>query len=127
MALHSPTSLPGPEAATRLPVVAQLYVTAVAMVALGSMWGESGWWHLALVAVALPTSLVALWVSFYARLAASLVLGLDPTGTAWPLVVVWVGVWTLTAWVNVQLVLKVRRAGWGAVPARPVTPYDDED
>ncbi len=107
----TPSALP----LVRLVGPAQIYVATVAALAIGSMVGNSGAWHVALVVLALPLSLLALWVSFYAGLAVGFVLGHDPAQFSWPVALVWVAVWTVTAWINAQLVQKVLRSGWAAV------------
>ncbi len=112
----------GTVAPTGLSVIGQLYVSAVAVVAVVSLWSDSSFWHLALVTLALPLSLLALWVSFYARMAVAFAFGEDPTGFSWEVAVVWVAVWTLTAWINAQLFHKLRRAGW-----RAIAPWPSED
>ena len=108
-----------------LSLLGRLYVGAVALVALVSLWADSSFWHLALVTLALPLSLLALWVSFYARMAVAFVFGHDPSGFSWEVAVVWVGVWTVTAWINAQLIQKLVRSGWRTVAARPTEEPED--
>ena len=103
---------------TRLSTIGQLYVTTVGAVAVLSIVAESSAWHVALVILTLPLSLLALWVGYYAGLAVGYVTGVEGDHLSWPVVVVWVAVWTMTAWLNAQLAQKVARAGWRAVPAR---------
>ena len=79
---------------------------------------ESSAWHVALVVLTLPLSLLALWVGYYSGLAVALVTGTNAGELSWPVVAVWVAVWTMTAWLNAQLAQKVLRVGWRAVPAR---------
>lgn len=111
-----------------LSVLGQLYVVAVALVAAVSLWSDAGFWHPALVVLALPLSLLALWVSFYARVTVAVVFGDDPTGSSWAVAVVWVAIWTLTAWINAQVIQKLVRSGWRAVAARPAEePEESED
>jgi len=104
---------------SRLSTVGQLYVTTVAALALLSIVAESTAWHVALVVLTLPLSLLALWVGYYAGLAVGFVTGATGGDLSWPVVVVWVAVWTMTAWLNAQVAQKVLRVGWRAVPARP--------
>jgi hypothetical protein len=103
---------------SRLSMVGQLYVTTVGAVALLSLLAESPAWHVALVVLTLPLSLLALWIGYYGGLAVSLVTGTQAGELSWPVVVVWVAVWTMTAWLNAQVAQKVFRVGWRAVPAR---------
>ena len=112
---------------SRLSTVGQLYVTTVGAVALLSLLAESSAWHVALVVLTLPLSLLALWVGYYAGLAVALVTGGPSDQLSWPVVVVWVAVWTMTAWMNAQLAQKVFRVGWRAVAARPLEDADLED
>jgi hypothetical protein len=111
---------------SRLSAVGQLYVTTVGAVALFSLLADSSAWHVALVVLALPLSLLALWVGYYGGLAVGLVTGAPAGELSWPVVVVWVAVWTMTAWLNAQLAQKVLRVGWRAVPARRVDEGDDD-
>lgn len=114
---------------TRLPGAGQLYVTTVSAVSFLSLLTEWKGWYFALVVLALPLSLLALWVSFYAGLAVGFVVGHDPAQFSWPVAVVWVTVWTMTAWVNAQVGRKVWRKGWAAVSPRrhelDLDAYDD--
>jgi hypothetical protein len=112
---------------TRLSTVGQLYVTTVAAVALLSLVAGSSAWHITLVILTLPLSLLALWVGYYAALATGLVVGASGHDLSWPVVVVWVTVWTMTAWLNAQLAQKVFRVGWRAMPARPFEDVDLDD
>ena len=109
---------------SRLSTAGQLYVTSVSAVALLSLLAESSAWHVALVVLTLPLSLLALWVGYYGGLAVGFVTGAPADQLSWPVVVVWVAVWTMTAWLNAQVAQKVLRVGWRAVPARP---FDDAD
>jgi hypothetical protein len=120
--MNSPTVVPP---VNRLSAVGQLYVTTVGAVALLSLLAESSGWHVALVILTLPLSLLALWVGYYAGLAVGLVIGAQGAEPAWPVVVVWVAVWTMTAWLNAQVAQKVLRVGWRAMPARPAEEIDD--
>jgi hypothetical protein len=110
----------------RLSGVGQLYVTTVGAVALLTMVQGSHAWYVVLVVLALPLSLLALWVGFYASMAVGFALGTDPGDISWPVVVVWVAVWTMTAWVNAQIGQKVRRSGWAAIAPRPFVDRDDD-
>ena len=121
--MESPSVTPS---MSRLSAVGQLYVTTVGAVALLSIIAESAAYHVALIVLALPLSLLALWIGYYGGLAMTLVTGTDAGELSWPVVVVWVAVWTMTAWLNAQLAQKVLRAGWRAVPARRVDDADDE-
>jgi hypothetical protein len=103
---------------SRLSAVGQLYVTTVGAVALLSVVAESTSWHVVLVVLALPLSLLALWVGYYGGLAVGFVTGASISELSWPVVVVWVAVWTMTAWLNAQVAQKVLRVGWRAVPPR---------
>ena len=119
---------PDRQAPAGLSVLGQAYVGVVALVAVLSLWSDASFWHLALVALALPLSLLALWVSFYARMAVAFAFGHDPMGFSWEVAVVWVGVWTITAWINAQMVQKLVRSGWRTVAARPAEePEESED
>ena len=116
------TTLPS----ARLHGVGQLYVTTVGAAAVLTMISEWHGWYVALVVLALPLSLLALWVGFYAGLAVGFAIGTDPGEVSWPLVVVWVGVWTMTAWINAQMLQKVLRHGWRTIAARPRVEPDDD-
>ena len=123
--MESPTVTPPP--VSRLSAIGQLYVTTVGAVAVLSVLAESAAWHVALVVLTLPLSLLALWVGYYGALAADLVTGGHGSGVSWPVVVVWAVVWTMTAWLNAQLAQKVLRAGWRAMPARRFEDADLDD
>lgn len=110
----------------RLSGAAQLYVTTVGAVAFLSLLTGRQEWYVALVVLCLPLSLVALWVSFYASLAVGFAAGADPAQFSWPVAVVWVAIWTATAWINAQLGHRVRRLGWRTIPPRPYVERDDE-
>jgi len=110
----------------RLPGVGQLYVTTVGAVAFLSLLTEWHGWYVALVVLCLPLSLVALWVSFYAGLAVGFAAGADPAQFSWPIAVVWVAIWAVTAWINAQLGRKVWRQGWRTVAPRPFVELDDD-
>jgi hypothetical protein len=110
----------------RLSGIGQLYVTTVGAVSLLTMVEGSHVWYVVLVVLALPLSLLALWVGFYAGMAVGFVLGYEPSQVMWPVVVVWVAVWTMTAWVNAQIGQKVRRKGWATIAPRPFVDRDDD-
>lgn len=110
----------------RLSGIGQLYVTSVGAVAVLTMISDAQAWYVALVVLALPLSLLALWVGFYAGLAVGFAMGGDPGEVSWPLALVWVAVWTMTAWINAQMLQKVRKHGWRTIAARPRVEYDDE-
>jgi hypothetical protein len=115
-------------AGMRLSGAGQLYVTTVGAVAVLTAWEQSQVWYVVLVVLALPLSLLALWVGFYADLAVGLAVGADPAQLSWPVAAVWVAVWTMTAWVNAQMMQKVLRKGWRTIAARPHTDdLDDPD
>jgi hypothetical protein len=122
--MDSPTVTPP---LSRLSAVGQLYVTTVGAVALLSVVAESAAWHVALVVLTLPLSLLALWVGYYGALAVDFVTGAHGSGVSWPVVAVWVAVWTMTAWLNAQLAQKVLRVGWRAMPARRFEDADLDD
>jgi hypothetical protein len=110
----------------RLSGAGQLYVTTVGAMAVLTVIEGSHVWYVALVVLALPLSLLALWVGFYAGLAVGFAVGADPGQLSWPVVIVWVAVWTATAWINAQMLQKVLRAGWRAIPPRPRVDQDDD-
>jgi hypothetical protein len=112
---------------SRLSAIGQLYVTTVAAVSLLSLVADSAAWHVALVVLTLPLSLLALWVGYYGGLAVGFVTGATMDGLSWPVATVWVAVWTMTAWLNAQLAQKVLRVGWRAVPARRFEDVDLDD
>ncbi len=112
---------------TRLSGVGQLYVTTVGAVAVLTMIADAYAWYVALVVLALPLSLLALWVGFYAAMAVGFFAGQGLDEPSWPVAIAWVAVWTVTAWLNAQIAQKVRRAGWRAMPARRFEDDDLED
>jgi hypothetical protein len=112
---------------SRLSAVGQLYVTTVGALALLSLVADSAAWHVALVVLTLPLSLLALWVGYYSGLAVGFVTGAQANELSWPVVAVWVAVWTMTAWLNAQVAQKVLRVGWRAVPARKFEDVDLDD
>lgn len=111
----------------RLSGIGQLYVTTVGAMAVLTVLEGSHAWYVALIVLALPLSLLALWVGFYAGLAVGFAVGADLSEVSWPMAVVWVSVWTMTAWVNAQLGQKVVRRGWATIAPSPrVDEPDDE-
>jgi hypothetical protein len=110
---------------SRLSALGQLYVMTVGAVALATVLADSEAFYVALVVLALPLSLLALWVGFYTGLAVGLMMGHGPDQVSWPVAVVWVAVWTTTAWLNAQLGQKVMRRGWAAIAPRPHVHQDD--
>jgi hypothetical protein len=60
----------------------------------------------------LPLTPVALWVGFYAAVAVGAAVGSGPEAHSWLVSLVWVLVWSLTAWLNARMVEKVLRRGW---------------
>ncbi|MCW2846706.1 MAG: hypothetical protein JWR90_680 [Marmoricola sp.] len=111
----------------RLSGLGQLYVTTVGAMAVMSVTEGSNAWYVALVVLALPLSLLALWVGFYAGLAVGFAVGGGADGLSWPAAIVWVAVWTATAWINAQMLQKVLRAGWRTIAPRPVEDLEDDD
>ncbi len=119
------------EGSATLPVVrlfglGQVYVATVGAMAVASLLSDSWGWYVALVVLALPLSLLALWVSFYGVLAVGFVIGHDPAQLSWPVALVWVGVWTTTAWVNAHLGQKVLETGWRTIAPRPPAEHLDD-
>jgi hypothetical protein len=111
----------------RLSVLAQTYVAMVGALAAISTVSHDHVWYVALVVLSLPLSLLALWVGFYAGLAAGFALGHDPAHFSWVVALVWVAVWTATAWTNAHLAEKIIRRGWAALSVGPrATDEDDE-
>ena len=111
----------------RLSGISQLYVTSVGAMALLTVLEGSTAWYVALIVLALPLSLLALWVGFYAGLAVGFASGSDVSHISWPMAVVWVAVWTMTAWINAQLGQKVLRRGWATIAPRPRVEDPDND
>ena len=69
-------------------------------------------WYVALVVLTLPLTPVALWVGFYAAVAVGAVVGTGPEAHSWLVSLVWVLVWSLTAWLNARMLEKVLLRGW---------------
>jgi hypothetical protein len=110
----------------RLSGIGQLYVTTVGAMAVLTLIEGSAAWYVALVVLALPLSLLALWVAFYGGLAVGFAIGTEAGDLSWPVAVVWVFVWTATAWINAQLLQKVLRSGWRTIAARPFEDREDD-
>jgi hypothetical protein len=110
----------------RLSGIGQLYVTTVGALAVLTMIEGSDTWYVALVVSALPLSLLALWVGFYGGLAVGFAVGAEAGHLSWPVTMVWVFVWTATAWINAQLVQKVLRRGWRTIAPRPLEELEDD-
>lgn len=105
------------EPADTLPVVrlsptGQTYVAVVALLAALSTMADGKVWYLALVVLTLPLTPVALWVGFYAALATGAVVGHGAEAMSWPVGLVWVLVWSMTAWLNARMLEKVLTRGW---------------
>lgn len=112
----------------RLSVLGQTYVAMVAVLAGISTVSHDPAWYVALVALSLPLSLLALWVGIYAGLAVGLVVGQDASRFPWEVALVWVAVWTATAWLNANVAEKVVRRGWSALNIGARSDVDvDED
>ena len=112
------------EGGVGLSVLGQTYVAMVAVLAAISTFADGPVWFIALVVMSLPLSLLALWVGFYAGLAVGFAVGHDPGNYPWTVAVVWIAVWTMTAWLNAGIAEKVVRRGWEALR---VTPRSDVD
>ena len=104
----TPVALP----VIRLSSAGQTYVAVVALLATLSTLAEGHAWYVALIVLTLPLTPVALWVGFYAAVAAGAVVGSGPDAHSWLVSLVWVLVWTLTAWLNARMVEKVLLRGW---------------
>jgi hypothetical protein len=104
----TPVSLP----VVRLSPAGQTYVAVVGLVAALSTMSGGHTWYVALVLLTLPLTPVALWVGFYAVLAAGTLVGHGPDALSWPVGVVWVLVWSMTAWLNARILEKVLDRGW---------------
>ncbi len=91
----------------------QTYVAVVALVAALSTATDGRAWYVALVVLTLPLTPVALWVGFYAALATGAFVGHGPDALSWPVGLVWVLVWSATAWLNARILEKALSRGWG--------------
>jgi hypothetical protein len=96
----------------RLSSAGQTYVAVVALLAALSTLPDGRVWYVALVVLTLPLAPVALWVGFYAALATGLLVGHGPDGDSWPVDLVLVLVWSMTAWLNARLLEKTLSRGW---------------
>ena len=110
----------------RLSGIGQLYVTTVGAMAVLTLIEGSAAWYVALVVLALPLSLLALWVAFYGGLAVGFAIGAEAGDLSWPVAIVWVFVWTGTAWINAQMLQKVLRSGWRTIAPRPFEDREDD-
>ena len=110
----------------RLSVLGQTYVAMVAVLAGISTVAHDPVWYVFLVALSLPLSLLALWVGIYAGLAVGAAVGHDPSHFPWEVALVWVAVWTATAWLNAQVAEKIVRRGWSALNIGARGDADDE-
>jgi hypothetical protein len=99
----------------RLSVVGQTYVAMVAVLATITTVADDHAWYVALIALSLPLSLLALWVGVYAGLAVGFAVGHDPAQYPWAVALVWVAVWTTAAWLNARIAEKVVERGWAAL------------
>jgi hypothetical protein len=102
---------PGTLPVVRLSSAGQTYVAVVGLLALLSTLADGRAWYVALV-LTLPLTPVALWVGFYAAIAMGAAVGHGPDAVSWPVTLVWVVVWSLTAWLNARMLEKVLRRGW---------------
>ena len=96
----------------RLSPAGQTYVAVVGLLAALSTLADGPVWYVALVLLTVPLAPVALWVGFYAALATGALVGHGPDAMSWPVGVVWVLVWSMTAWLNARMLEKVLRIGW---------------
>ncbi len=110
----------------RLSVLGQTYVAMVAVLATITTFADDHAWYVALIALSLPLSLLALWVGVYAGLAVGFAVGHDAAHYPWTVAVVWVAVWTTTAWLNARIAEKVVRRGWGALRVGPPSGPDED-
>jgi hypothetical protein len=110
----------------RLSVAGQTYVAMVAVLAAISTVSHDPAWYVVLVALSLPLSLLALWVGLYAGLAVGFALGHDASNFPWEVALVWVVVWTATAWLNAQVAEKIVRRGWSALSVSSPRPDADD-
>jgi hypothetical protein len=97
----------------RLSSAGQTYIAIVAILAALSTTTDGRAWYVALVLLTLPLTPVALWVGFYAALATGALLGHGPDSLSWAVNLVWVVVWSMTAWLNARILEKVLSRGWG--------------
>ena len=104
----APVTLP----VVRLSSAGQTYVAVVALLALLSTLADGRAWYVALVLLTLPLTPVAFWVGFYAAVAMGALVGHGPDAASWPVSLVWVLVWSMTAWLNARMLEKVLHRGW---------------
>lgn len=96
----------------RLSPAGQTYVAVVGLLAVLSTLADGRAWYVAVVLLTMPLTPIALWVGFYAALAAGATVGHGPAASSWAVTVAWVVVWTLTAWLNARMIEKVLHRGW---------------
>ena len=106
-----------PTGSVALPVVrlssaGQTYVAVVALLAALSTLADGRVWYVALVLLTLPLTPVALWVGFYAAVTVGAAVGSGPEAHSWPVSLVWILVWSGTAWLNARMIEKVMHRGW---------------
>jgi hypothetical protein len=104
----TPATLP----VVRLSPAGQTYVAVVGLLAVLSTLADGRAWYVAVVLLTMPLTPIALWVGFYAALAAGATVGHGPAASSWAVTVAWVVVWTLTAWLNARMIEKVLHRGW---------------
>ena len=115
-----------PATRPRLSVIGQTYVAMVAVLAAISTVSHDPAWYVVLVALSLPLSLLALWVGLYAGLAVGFALGHDASSFPWEVALVWILVWTATAWLNAHVAEKIVRRGWSALSVSSPGERDDD-
>ena len=110
----APRSEPAPAGlpVVRLSPTGQTYVAMVALLAALSTTADGRAWYVALVVLTLPLTPVALWVGFYAALVTEALVGHGPETLSWSVSLVWVLVWSMTAWLNARLLEKALSRGW---------------
>lgn len=107
-----PDGVAGTLPVVRLSSAGQTYVAVVGLLALLSTLADGRAWYVTLVVLTLPLAPVALWVGFYAAIAVGSAVGHGPDASSWPVTLVWVVVWSLTAWLNARMLEKVLNRGW---------------
>jgi uncharacterized membrane protein SpoIIM required for sporulation len=110
----------------RLSVLGQTYVAMVAVLAAISTVAHDPAWSYILVALSLPLSLLALWVGLYAGLAVGFAVGHDAARFPWEVALVWILVWTATAWLNAHVAEKIVHRGWSALSVGSPADLDDD-
>ncbi|WP_445258064.1 hypothetical protein [Nocardioides aurantiacus] len=113
-------------APVRLSLRGQTYVATVAVAATVAFVVDSQLAWVVLLVLTLPLSLLAMWVGFYAALAVGVLAGHGPDTVSWPVGIVWVAVWTTTAWINARMAEKLLRRGWDALRTAPRKEDDDD-